>query len=96
MNHLWDFPGLLDRPGWFRKTLSVPLIRSCQQNHEQILRAGKTMTQELEMSWTTRHYSSLKAKPTEGLTDYSLVEFPLAVLQFFSLNHQTESDKGFS
>jgi hypothetical protein len=24
------------------------------------------------------------------------VEFPLAVLQFFSLNHQTKSDKGFS
>jgi hypothetical protein len=38
----------------------------------------------------------LKAKPTEGLTDYSPVEFPLAILQFFSLNHQTESDKGFS
>jgi hypothetical protein len=44
---------------------------------------GKMMTQKLEMSWTTRHYSFLKAKPTEGLTDYSSVEFPLAILQFF-------------
>jgi hypothetical protein len=54
------------------------------------------MTQKLEVSWTTRHYSSLEAKPTEKLTDYSLVELPLAILQFFSLNHQTGSDKGFS
>jgi hypothetical protein len=38
----------------------------------------------------------LKAKPTEGLTDYSLLGFPLAILQFFSLNHEIESDKGFS
>ncbi len=78
------------------KNFLCPLIRSWQQNHEQILGTGKTMTQKLEMSWTTRHYSSLKAKLTKGLTDYSLLGFPLAILQFFALNHQTESDKGFS
>ncbi len=78
-----DLPKRSSLPSADKKKSPVPLIRSCQQNHEQILRAGKTMTQKLEMSWTTWHYSSLKAKPTEGLTDYSLVEFPLAVLQFF-------------